>query len=74
MHAVGSKHCRVCLEINSPTSPFISIEMELSKKKTNRYNNYDEISGSNDEVIKSYNLFLCRKVTQEFRLALHPPG
>lgn len=27
-------------------------EMELSKKKTNRYNNYDDISGSNDEVIK----------------------
>lgn len=24
-------------------------EMELSKKKTNRYNNYDEISGNNDE-------------------------
>lgn len=27
--------------------------MELTKKKTNRYNNYDDISGSNDEVIKS---------------------
>ena len=33
-------------------SYFSSTEMELSKKKTNRYNNYDEISGNNDEVIK----------------------
>ena len=24
--------------------------MELTKKKTNRYNNYDEVGGSNDEV------------------------
>jgi hypothetical protein len=25
--------------------------MELHKKKQNRYNNYDDITGANDEVI-----------------------
>lgn len=46
MHAKGD---RTELNLNI----FLSFtEMELSKKKTNRYNNYDDISGSNDEVIK----------------------
>lgn len=54
-------------------------EMELSKKKTSRYNNYDDISGSNDEVIvacKAFptilnndNLFIqLKRITKRFEV------
>lgn len=40
--------------------------MELSKKKTNRYNNYDDISGTNDEVIKALTFF-DSQITRTFQ-------
>ena len=43
MHGKSQSDSHFCLSLT---------EMELSKKKTNRYNNYDDISGSNDEVIR----------------------
>lgn len=57
MHAaVGPDRNRksVWITLDFHFLPFFSLEMELTKKKTNRYNNYDDISGTNDEVIKKY--------------------
>lgn len=55
MHAVGTDRNRRASGFNLTQTFFffLSIEMELTKKKTNRYNNYDDITGTNDEVIKS---------------------